>query len=333
MTDLAKHRLRLFLDRKRPKSTCVAITGDASTRRYFRVTQKDKTIIACVYPLPFERHNQSFLLTTEFFQKFNIPTPRIIEESGPDGIILMEDFGDLLLSKWLNACSEKNYDRAIKKAINIIVQIQATTNKAKLEKNILTRLAFNFDKLYWELEYFYVHYLGYFKKIQIDKPTENRLFNELGKIAYQLAERPMQVVHRDFHVDNLMVKHESPLTIGVIDYQDARLGPVSYDLVPLLVERLAAPQSDEQIDQYIDYFLAKRVELGLQKLNKNDFVKEFWLMDLERALKVLGTFGFMTVVAKREEYQKFIPGTLTEAKRAISKISQKFPKIEAILDQ
>lgn len=333
MTNLTKHRLRLFLDRKRSQSTFVAITGDASARRYFRVTKKDKTIIACVYPLPFERHNQSFLLTTEFFQKFNIPAPRIIEESGPDGVILMEDFGDQLLSEWLKSCSEENRERAIKKAINIIVQIQATTNKAKLEKNILTRLEFDFDKLYWELEYFYVHYLDYFKKTKIDKPTENRLFNELGKIAYQLSERPRQIVHRDFHVDNLMVKNESPLSLGVIDYQDARLGPVSYDLVPLLVERLAVPQSDEQIDEYIDYFLAKRVELGLQKLNKNDFVKEFWLMDLERALKVLGTFGFMTAVAKREEYQKFIPGTLAEAKRALTKISQKFPQIEAILDR
>ena len=332
MKNLVNNRLQLFLTRKHPGATFKAITGDASPRRYFRVTNQNRHFIACVYPLPFERHNQSFLLASEFFQKFNLPVPNIIEESGPDGIILMEDFGTELLSSWLKKCSEKEKDLAIKKAINIILQIQSTTNKARLEKNVLTKLEFDFDKLSWELQYFYVHYLRYYKKIEIDKATENRLFNELSKIAYLLSERPKMVVHRDYHADNIMVKQQSPLRLGVIDYQDARLGPISYDLVPLLVERLEKPLSDEQIDEYIEYFLSGRAEYGLQRIAKSDFVNEFWMMDLERALKVLGTFGFMTAVAGRTEYEQYIPGTLKEIKRALSKISQKFPQIKAVLD-
>lgn len=330
--DLAEHRLTLFLERRRPRSTFLTITGDASPRRYFRVTNQNRHFIAVVYPLPFERHNQLFLLASEFFQKFNLPVPNIIEESGPDGIILMEDFGSELLSSWLKKCSEKEKNLALKKAINIILQIQSTTNKAKLEKNVLTKLEFDFDKLYWELQYFYVHFLRYYKNIKIDKATENRLFNELSKIAYLLSERPKMVVHRDYHADNIMVKQKSPLRLGIIDYQDARLGPISYDLAPLLVERLAKPLDDEQIDEYIEYFLASRAEYGLQRITKNDFVNEFWMMDLERALKVLGTFGFMTTVAKRTEYEQYIPGTLKEVKRALSKIPQKFPQIKALLD-
>lgn len=330
--DLAHNRLQLFLARKHLGSTFTSITGDASQRRYFRVTKEKRTFIACVYPLPFERHNQSFLLTTEFFQKFNLPVPNIIEESGPDGIILMENFGNELLSDWLKKCSEKEKDLTLKKAINIILQIQSTANKARLEKNIMTKLEFDFDKLYWELQYFYVHYLRYYKKIKLDKASENRLFNELSKISYQLSARPQTIVHRDYHVSNIMVKQKSPLRLGIIDYQDARLGPVSYDLVPLLVERLTEPLTDEQIDQYVEYFLSERVEYGLHKISKSDFVSEFWMMDLERALKVLGTFGYMTAVAGRSEYEQYITGTLSEVKRAVSKISQKFPQIKAVLD-
>lgn len=332
-TNLVERRLEIFLKRKYPKAKFSPVTGDASARCYFRITMEaDRSYIAAVYPLPYEKHYQTFLLTTEFFKRFNLPVPTIIDESGADGIIMQEDFGRQMLSGWLKEASPKQLEMAIKKAIDLIITIQQTTNKAKLENNIVTRLEFNFDKFLWELQYFFIHYLTYFKKTKISHKVENQLFNEFNKIAYKLADGHKQVVHRDFHIDNLMVLNTSPFKLGMIDYQDARLGPISYDLVPLLVERLRKPLSDDEVDAFIDYFLSERIENGLQRITKNDFYQNFWLMDLQRGLKVLGTFGYMSAVMQKESYERFIPGALNEIKRALKNVSQPFPNIKEILE-
>src|SRR3990167_7967079 len=318
MQDLVVHRLKLYLSRAYPESSFQSITNDASTRRYFRLKNQNQTLIACVYPLPFEPHHQPFLQTTQFFRQAGLPVPRIIDVSGADGIILQEDFGDQLVANWLPLATDLERDQVIKEAIEIIALIQQTTNQAFKEESIVVKSKFDFNKLFWELEYFYIHFLCYFQKLQLTSKKEASLKAELKTIAEKLAKRSCVVVHRDFHLSNLLLRPNHQFSLGLIDYQDARIGPSSYDLVPLLVERLNQQLTDEKIDEYIEYFLNIRSS-SLITLKKEDFVNEFWLTDLQRGLKVLGTFGYMTTVAQRPEYKKFIANTLKEVQRALTK--------------
>lgn len=335
MIDIYHERLKLFLARSYPQSSSQPISGDASLRRYFRVKlASKKTVVAAVYPLPFERHNQSFLLATDFFRKSGLPVPGIVETSGPDGIILQEDFGDLKLSSWLEQANDQQKDLMIKSSIELIVKIQAATKQGEKENHLVIKQSFDFDKLFWELEYFLVHFLCYHQQARLNAQVTKNLYQEMTSLAQWLACRPRTLVHRDYHGANLMVLKTQPwIKLGLIDYQDARLGPATYDLAPLLVERLTKSLAVNQIENYLVYFNTTREKSGLSQISYQELKSEFWLMDLQRALKVLGTFGFMTKIARRSEYQSFIPGTIQEAKRALAEQNSfSFPTIQKILE-
>src|SRR5262245_55796129 len=316
-----------------------ALTPDASTRKYYRVfsgSDSTETFIISLYLAPFNAHENSFVDVSQLFERAGLPVPRIIDVADTDGIILQEDLGDTSLAKWLCHALENGDTQGagamLRKAIELIAQIQATTRTANETNSVSSRLAFDEDKLSWELNYFLDHFFGSLGKRQFETEEAEAIKLDLQAIAAELAARPRVLTHRDYHGMNLMVDHHGALRI--IDHQDARMGPATYDLVPLLLERRLQPADEAWVEEHRRYFLDARVKLGLPGIEPDELRYEFHLMTGQRQLKAIGTFSYQTAVVGRGEfYEKYIGPSIATVLRAMGKPGMKeFPALRKALE-
>jgi len=314
-----------------------ALTPDASTRTYFRIYPKgsaNESLIVSLYPAPFNPKDNSFLDVTRLFSKTSLPVPKVIDAKGTEGIILQEDLGDCSLAQWLeqHASDAEASREMIGNAIELIARIQAASEMAVSTRSVAGKLAFDADKLGWELNYFCDHFFGSFLHKEFSESEEQAIRLDLTDLATELAARPRVLCHRDFHAMNLMVDSRGALRI--IDHQDARMGPVTYDLVPLLVERRLEPVEEAVIRQYQESFLEARSKQRLPQLDANELRYEFNLMTVQRQLKATGTFSYQTcVVGRAEYYEKYIKPSVSTVLRALGEPGMKeYPALRAALE-
>lgn len=302
------------------------LTPDASTRKYFRVgtaTDQRETLIVSLYPDPFNQGDNTYLDTTRLFEKAGLPVPRIISVADTKGIILQEDLGDMSLSRWLGEAEDRGDDLAVtemlRRAIDLIVRIQGASTLAYAINAIASTLAFDESKLSWELDYFFTHYFRSYRQLSIDDEETAAIRLDLERIARELASRPRVLTHRDYHGMNLMVDLAGELRI--IDHQDARMGPVTYDLVPLLVERRLRPVDEAWVEGQQELFLGLRRQRGLAAVTMSDLQYEFQLMTIQRQLKAIGTFSYQTaVVGRGEVYERYIRPSIETVLRAMNTV-------------
>ena len=157
------------------------------------------------------------------------------------GIIVQEDLGDRQLFQVYEDESEEQCDEYKEQAIALIAKIQKATDRAHQTHSIASRLAFDEAKLSWELDFFFDHYFGSLRRENLRHAEVAELKAELNDIAAELAAAPRVLCHRDYHASNLMI--DSRKRLRVVDHQDARMGPASYDLVSFLLDRQPCPPS------------------------------------------------------------------------------------------
>ena len=287
----------------------VSLTPDASTREYFRIPWKRATAITAVYPEPFDPAVHPYLDVTRLFRECKLPVPEVYDADGANGIIVQEDLGDRQLGQVFETVSEEERETLIEQAIEIIARIQAATPKAFERDSIACRLAFDEAKLAWELNYFSDHYFGSLRKETLTRGEAAELKVELNDVAAELSACRRVLCHRDYHAANLLVDKDG--RIRVVDHQDARMGPASYDLVSLLLDRQPEPPSLAQVRAHRLFLLEARRRQGLEAIDPDDFAKEFRLMTIQRGLKAIGTFSYQTAVCGRGAfYQRHIQPTL-----------------------
>lgn len=306
----ARERLLRFLSErgKVDEAQVFALTPDASTREYFRFPWKRKTAIAAVYPEPFDPNFHPYLDVTRLFLESTLPVPEIYEVDATLGIIVQEDLGDRQLRLVYESASEEACEAYKDQAIVLIAQIQAATERAFERKSIASRLAFDEAKLAWELSFFFEHYFGSLRHEVMPHGEAAELKVEMNDIAAELSARPRVLCHRDFHASNLMVDPKNRLRI--VDHQDARMGPASYDLVTLLLDRQPEPPSLAEVRAHRLFLLEERRRRGLDAIDPDDFAREFRLMSVQRGLKAIGTFSCQTAVYGRgATYAQFIKPT------------------------
>lgn len=302
----ARERLESFVARHGGDAAQIlALTPDASTREYFRIPFKKRRAIAAVYPEPFDPEIHPFLDVTRLFAEAKLPVPKILEVDPLDGIIVQEDFGDTQLRRALESASDDEREAYVEQAVSLVADIQAATPLAYERQSIASRLAFDEAKLSWELDFFMQHYFGSLRGETLKHGDEAQLRAELNDVSAELAARPRTLCHRDFHPSNIMVDASGRLRI--IDYQDARMGPASYDLVSLLLDRRTSLPSLAEVRERRLFFLEERRSRGLEAIDPDEFAREFRLMTVQRCLKAVGTFSYQTAVCGRgETYAQFI---------------------------
>jgi len=309
----------------------VALTPDASTRKYYRVGWKKGTAVAAVYAEAFDPEFHPYLDVTRLFLDCDIPVPEIYAVDGNAGIIVQEDLGDRQLFHIYDDESEDLCDEYKEKAITLIAKIQKATDRAYETNSIASRLAFDEAKLSWELDFFFDHYFGSLRGENLRHAEVAELKAELNDIAAELAAAPRVLCHRDYHASNLMIDNKKH--IRVVDHQDARMGPASYDLVSFLLDRQPCPPSLAELRGHRLFFLEQRRLLGLGAIDPDDFALEFRLMTIQRGLKATGTFSYQTAVCGRGAvYQHFIQPTL-EIVLQTAEWLERFPTLRRMLKE
>ncbi len=293
--------------------------GDASNRCYVRVTRPDgPSLVLAVYPEPFIADALPQLAVGALFERLAIPVPAVVGQAADLGILALDDLGDQTLQDWLTV---PGHDPAplYREAVDLIARLQRDGAKLRGEGSLPFTLAFDTDQLTRELDFFRSEFLRAYRDVTVAPGAAAALQQELAAIAAELAAEPRVLCHRDFHSRNLMVRSAH---LVVIDFQDARMGPATYDLVSLLR------------DCYIDLppaLVAALTEHFLRAVpgeRTADFERRFDLMSTQRHLKALGTFGHQIAVAGRPGFTAAIPRTLGYLRRTL----HAYPRFDRLLE-
>jgi aminoglycoside/choline kinase family phosphotransferase len=309
----------------------IALTPDASTREYFRIPWNRGTAVAAVYPEPFDPDVHPYLDVTKLFVERLLPVPRVLDSNGAAGIIVQEDLGDRQLCQVFETAPAEECETLLEQAIQIIARIQAATPTAFERDSIASRLAFDEAKLAWELNFFFEHYFSSLRGETLRHAEAAEVKAELNDIAAELSACRRVLCHRDYHSANLLVDGQG--RIRIVDHQDARMGPASYDLVSLLMDRQPEPPSLAEVRGHRLFLLEERRRLGLEAIDPDDFVKEFRLMTIQRGLKAIGTFSYQTAVCGRGAfYERHIKPTFQIVLQAADWL-ERFPVLRRMINE
>ena len=182
-------------------------------------------------------------------------------------------------------------------------------------------VAFDVEKLTWELEFFVKYFVIGYRGVALTDSERSALLEEWATIVDELAGERRVLCHRDYHSRNLMLSDGS---LYIIDFQDARMGPDTYDLASLLRDSYV-DITDRELDDLIAYFLALK---GCADVD--EFRRRFDLMALQRNLKALGTFGYQTVTRANSVYIQYMPRTLRYARSNLEKYDR-FARLRELL--
>jgi aminoglycoside/choline kinase family phosphotransferase len=320
--------------------------GDASFRRYFRYRALTdlplqgldvvKNSLMLVDAPPARENNPAFLLTAAEFAAAGLRTPRVLAHDVEQGFMLLEDFGDQLYLPCLQAAQGNDnvedgdmqrVDVLYTQAINALLMLQSDNSPSRLPPYDQTRL-------HTELSLFDEWFCGRMLGIELND-SEKKLLADTWHFLEQAALKQTQVrVHRDYHSRNLMVRqqadgsHPEHLPPGIIDFQDAVIGPVTYDLVSLLRDcYIVWPVSDVSrwLRQYFDKARARGIVPAT--LEFETFQRDFDLMGLQRHIKVLGIFCRLALRDNKPRYLLDLPVVMDY----VLSVGERHPELNAFI--
>jgi aminoglycoside/choline kinase family phosphotransferase len=280
---------------------------DASFRRYFRVKFSDrstpKTVIVMDAP-PQHEDCVSFLYVANIFSAANVHVPEILAKDFKQGFMLLSDLGNTTYLEAIGA-NLSVADDLYHDAIDALIRIQSANCTGELP---------DYDEtlLLKELNLFPDWYLVKHLKVVLDTGQKEELNNCFTKIIENNLAQPRVYVHRDFHSRNLMVTSPNP---GIIDFQDAVYGPITYDLVSLFKDAYIYWDEEKILDLVIRYWEKAR-KTGLPVAgNFSDFYRDFEWMGVQRHIKILGIFARLCYRDGKNNYLKDMPVVINYLKK------------------
>jgi aminoglycoside/choline kinase family phosphotransferase len=299
-------------------ASIVPASEDASFRRYFRVAHAGGTLIAMDAPPP-QENCAAFVHVAELFDRAGVNVPRILAQDLERGFLLLTDFG---ATTYLQALPDTDAEPLYRDALQALVRIQVATTTGALpeyDDALLRREVALFP------DWYVARQLGQ----ALEPPQRERLdrvFDTL--IAHNLAE-PRVYVHRDYHSRNLMRTEPNP---GILDFQDAVLGPLSYDLVSLLKDAYVEWPEERVIDWCVRYWeMARQAGLPV-RADFAAFYRDFEWMGVQRHLKVLGIFARLWHRDGKARYLDDLPRVLRYLERAARRYRELAP-LARLLDE
>ena len=286
-------------------------SSDASFRRYFRITLPDQNLI--VMDAPPDRENiRPFIKVADILKTSKINVPDIYHQNINDGFLVLEDFGS---QSYLDKLQTGNADRLYGEALATLLKLQQNT-----DINAIDLPRYDETLLRRELAIF----SDWFIDQRLDLPMPDKLWTQVCDILVNSAlSQPLTCVHRDYHSRNLMVlENDQP---GVIDFQDAVIGPITYDLVSLLRDcYIAWPQ--EKVNQWVNQYHETLKEAGIINCDITTFTRWFDLMGMQRHLKAIGIFSRLDIRDGKTGYLKDIPRTLNY----VLEQTRKYPELNEL---
>ncbi len=286
-------RIREFLKTTPYKDYEIEVASvDASFRRYFRLKKGSESLIFMDSSLELDSL-RPFIDITSRLLAVGVDAPKIYSKDLKKGYLILEDFGSIDL---LTKLDETNFKDLYKKAIDeILIMQNAEISNLPIYDDKFLKQEMNLMQ-----EWFLERYLD----IKLDKKQKNMIKDTLQSISKEVLKQPQNFfVHRDFHSRNIMSPKDN--TLGVIDYQDAMNGAVTYDLVSLLKDLYVRYEPKEMQELALYFRNAKGLDVS-----DEEFLRWFDFMGLQRHIKVLGIFARLYLRDGKNGYLKDLPLTL-----------------------
>ncbi|WP_455197175.1 aminoglycoside phosphotransferase family protein [Kaarinaea lacus] len=283
-------------------------SSDASFRRYFRITAKDKvfsdyqagSLIVMDAP-PFQEDTGPYIRMATLLAGVGLNVPLVLEENTEQGFLLLSDLGS---TQYLSVLNANNVEQLYKDALAALLTLQAQGPREQGELPAYDRAL-----LQRELEIFREWYLQKHLGLRLSQQQQGFIDNAFALLIDVALEQPVVCVHRDYHSRNLMqTDKDNP---GILDFQDAVIGPVTYDLVSLLKDcYIAWPH--EQVESWALSHKAELENAGIiAPMDNSRFLRWFDFMGTQRHLKATGIFARLDQRDGKPEYLNDIPRTLS----------------------
>ena len=281
-------------------------SGDASFRRYFRVSLPDGATFIAMDAPPDKEDCGPFVDIAKRLEHIGLHVPHIHARDLDQGFLLLEDMGDTL---YLGQLDERSADRLYGDACSALVAMQACAPVDGLP-------LYGRDLLMQELELFRHWLCGVHLALGLDADDQGMLDAVFETLVTNALEQPQVFVHRDYHSRNLMVT--APPMPGILDFQDAVAGPVTYDLVSLLKDAYIRWPREEVRDRAWGYFELAVQSGVLMPEHEGKFQRWFDLMGIQRHVKVAGIFARLYRRDGKSGYLKDIPLVLDYIHEAVA---------------
>ena len=286
-------------------SSLSVLSADASFRQYYRVNKNDIAYAVMDCP-PEDESLDSFLKITEKLQDAKLNVPEIFDCDSNKGFLVITDLGNDLYSKKLN---DETVYCLYTDALEAIVKMQTKVDCTGLK---------DFDNFYEEENNLYLDwFLKKHLNIELDSAASEQINTEFKKINNILKSIPKTFVHRDFHSRNLLITDlNNP---GIIDYQDAVIGPVTYDLVSLLKDCYVT-WNDGLVEDMLESFFNRMKSNTIN--NISDFRYWFEITGLQRHIKAIGIFSRLNYRDGKSGYLHDIPRTYAYMDKVLNKYKE-----------
>lgn len=285
-----KHQLNL--------QTLQPASSDASFRRYFRLDSGDGSAIVMDAP-PDREDCRPFLQVGEKLRHAGVNVPRILDQNLEQGFLLISDLG------------HQNYYHAIVQGLEDSrlqsLYRQAVATLVKVQQADMTQLPrYDEARLLDELSLFPTWYVQQHCQSQLSDSEQAMLQKVFQALAQDAAAQPVVLVHRDYHSPNLMMPGADGEP-GVIDYQDALSGPITYDIASLVMDARTTWEEPQQLDWAIRYWqMAQEAKLPIPD-DFAHFHTNYEFMGLQRNLRILGVFSRLSIRDGKDHYLQHIP--------------------------
>ncbi|MES2614711.1 MAG: phosphotransferase [Bdellovibrionota bacterium] len=324
------------------------IAGDASDRKFFRlINNKEDNAICMQFPKwegGYGGDPISWIGMHNALSKMGLPVPKILEIDETNACIWTQDLGNNFLNSILKEecldASKPECAAAVeyyKQALSLLVQAQYPN--VTIDHPASNRF-FNFEKLYYEMNFFVTHFLNGLLHLDVDENDKSwsGLFDNFNLLCKKLETYDKVLCHRDYHVRNIMIQDKM---LYWIDFQDARMGPHAYDVVSLVRDsyvEVTWKTRELLFSYYLNALNSRREKFGLKAISFADFHLELLLMGLQRNIKALGSFGYLAIKKSKPEYLKYVIHTLKILCSKNSQVHEEtdlkrlFPHIFELLD-
>ncbi len=281
-----------------PVADIAPASADASFRRYFRLRYNGTTRIVMDAP-PEKEDVQPFIAISALLAGLGLHVPDVLEQDSRRGFLLLTDLGS---RQYLGELNDSTARQLYGDALRALILLQSCP-AAELEQ--IPR--YDRQLLQAEMALFHDWYLERLLKISLTSEQQEELESSFSFLISAALEQPQVLVHRDYHSRNLMVDEPNP---GVLDFQDAVVGPVSYDLVSLLRDcYIAWPR--EWVADWVGQYHRQATSAGiLQQVEIGQLLRWFDLMGVQRHLKAIGIFSRLNIRDGKPGYLKDIPRTM-----------------------
>ncbi|HPX87778.1 MAG TPA: phosphotransferase [Methylophilaceae bacterium] len=274
--------------------TLTTASADASFRRYFRVHAHNETFIAMDAPPP-QENCEPFVRIAKLFGDASLNVPKVIAQDLERGFLLLNDLGD---DTYLSKINADNASKLYADANNALIKLQLAS---------LPNVLPNYDEalLTREMQLFPDWYIAKHLNVTLDEKQQAVLINTFYVLNKNILAQAQVYVHRDYHSRNLMMTQEN--NPGILDFQDAVYGAITYDLVSLLKDAYISWDEELIIDWLVRYWQnARKAGLPVPE-DFSEFYRDFEYMGAQRHIKVLGIFARLYHRDGKAGYLKDMP--------------------------